>query len=498
MISENYILAIDQGTSGTKTVLFTARGEIVAKATAGLNSSFPQPGFVEQDPEDIYQSVLASVKACVQQFLADSSHHLASITACGISNQRETLLLWDDSGTPLCNAVVWQCKRSIGICDRLKAAGLEPEITTRTGLIIDPYFSGTKLIWLYEHEPRIKTAIDAGKAYFGTVDTWLLFKLTGGQQYYTDYTNACRTLFFNLNELQWDRHLLKMFNLEYLNLPDVKPSSFTYGESDFEGLFPQPVPIAGMIGDSHAAAFGEGCFSSGTAKATLGTGSSVLMNTGEQRIDSHSGMVSTICWSTRDRVSYALEGIIVTCGATIVWLRDQLGLFAQSRDTEAMALAVEDNHGVHLIPAFSGMGAPHWKMDAKATIVGLTFGCNKNHVVRAALESIPFQVKDVITTMETDSGIALQELKVDGGLTANQFAMQCMTEVLNTPVVNIGLEEVSALGAAYLAGLETGIFANLEELQTLRSNAKTYVPGADRERVTAWYEAWEQDVKRIL
>ena len=497
-MQEQYILAIDQGTSGTKTVIFNARGEIVAKAVAGVNSSFPQPGFVEQAPAEIYQSVLASVKACVQKFQADVSANLASLTTCGISNQRETFLLWDQAGTPLCNALVWQCKRSVAICDRLQAAGIEPDITARTGLIIDPYFSGTKLIWLYEHEPQFQAKIDAGQAYFGTVDTWLLWQLTHGQRYYTDYTNASRTLFFNINELQWDRTLLHTFHLDNLHLPAAKPSAFAYGATDFEGLLPQPVQIDAMIGDSHAAAFGEGCFTSGTAKATLGTGSSIMMNTGAQRIDSHTGMVATICWSMADRVDYALEGIIVTCGATIAWLRDQLGLFAHSRDTEALARAVADNQGVHVIPAFSGMGAPHWKMDAKAAIVGLTFGCNKNHVVRAALESIPFQIKDVIAAMESDSGIRLKELKVDGGLTANQFVMQCVTDVLNTPVVNIGLAEVSALGAAYLAGLEAGIFANIEELQTLHASTKTFVPGAARATVTACYDAWEKDVKRFL
>lgn len=497
-MAEQYILAIDQGTSGTKTVIFNARGEPVAKAAAGLPSYFPQPGFVEQAPAEIYQSVVASVNACVQAFRANVSESLAGITACGISNQRETFLLWDASGAPLCNAIVWQCKRSVGVCDRLKKAGLEPDITARTGLIIDPYFSGTKLLWLSENDPRIKARIEAGQAYFGTVDAWLLFKLTGGQRYATDYTNACRTLFFNLNELQWDRTILHEFHLDKLNLPEAKPSSFAYGATDFEGLFPQPVRISAMIGDSHAAAFGEGCFSAGTAKATLGTGSSILMNTGAQRIASQTGMVATICWSTKERVDYALEGIIVTCGATLVWLRDQLGLFAQSRDTEAMALAVADNHGVHVIPAFSGMGAPHWKMDAKAAIVGLTFGCNKNHVVRAALESIPFQIKDVIAAMETDSGLALKELKVDGGITANQFVMQCLTDVLNTPVVNIGLEEVSALGAAYLAGLEAGIFASLEQLQTLHTQKRVFAPGAGRASVVAAHDAWEKDVKRVL
>ena len=497
-MNDQYILVIDQGTSGTKAVIFNPNGELVTKATADLKSYFPRVGFVEQNPKEIYYSTLESVDLCLKDFIEKTSGNLEQIVACGISNQRETFVLWDESGNPLSNAVVWQCKRSVGVCDRLKESGIEEEIKARTGLIIDPYFSGTKLIWLYENNPQIKHAIDKGNAYFGTVDTWLLFKLTKGQNYGTDYTNACRTLFFNINDLQWDKYLLNEFKLNKLNLPEAKPSSFAYGKTDFEDLLPHPIKISSVIGDSHAAAFGEGCFSSGTAKATLGTGSSVLMNTGSQRVESKTGMVTTICWSTRDRVEYALEGIIVTCGATIVWLRDQLGLFEHSRETEAMALAVEDNNGVHLIPAFSGLGAPHWKMNAKAAILGLTFGCNKNHIVRAALESIPFQIKDVIAAMETDSGLRLKELNVDGGITANQFVMQCLTDVLNTRVVNIGFEDVTSLGAAYLAGLECGIFESLEHLQTLNTNTKEFSPGEDREKVYGFYQEWEKALKGLL
>ncbi len=497
-MSERYLLTIDQGTSATKAVIFTSKGELVTKASADLKSSFPQVGFVEQNPLDIYQSVLEAVKACLQNFTEHCSGKPEQIAACGISNQRETFVLWDRAGNPLANAVVWQCKRSVGICERLKASGIEPVIRSRTGLIIDPYFSGTKLIWLSENDASVRKAIDSGNACFGTVDAWLLYKLTGGQRYYTDYTNACRTLFFNINDLTWDSYLLKEFKLSSLNLPEPKPSSSLFGESDFDGIFPQPVRISAMIGDSHAAAFGEGCFASGSAKATLGTGSSILMNTGSQKIDSQTGMVTTICWSTADRVDYALEGIIVTCGATITWLRDQLGLFAQSRDTEAMALSVQDSNGVQVIPAFSGLGAPHWKMSAKAAILGLTFGCDKHHIVRAALESIPFQIHDVITAMETDSELKLQELHVDGGITANQFVMQCLTDVLNTKVVNIGFEDVTALGAAYLAGLECGVFAGIEHLQQLNTEKKVYTPGPNRDQISQTYQDWEKTVKELF
>ena len=486
----DYILAIDQGTSGTKTIILNNKSEIVRKATSELRSYFPRSGFVEQDPDEIYQNVLDSVRECVEGF-ADR------ITACGISNQRETFMLWDDSGRPLCPAVVWQCKRSIEICERLKVTGIEEEIIKRTGLIVDPYFSGTKLIWLLENNTTVKEAVRSGKAFFGTVDSWLLFKLTNGKKYGTDYTNACRTLFFNLDTLEWDDFLVEQFGLERLRLPSALPSSSFFGETDFHGLIPYSVPIMSMIGDSHAAAFGEGCFSAGTAKATLGTGTSVLMNTESRRISSKAGMVSTICWSTKKRVDYALEGIIVTTGGTIKWLRDQLGLFTDSSQTEAMARSLDDNNGVYLIPAFSGLGAPHWKMGAKASIRGLTFDCDKTHIVRAALESIPYQIKDAITVMENDSGIELKSLKVDGAISANGFVVQFLADLLNVPVENVGIQEMSALGAAYLAGLEAGIFADISDIEALRGAPKTIEPTSQRAQVDRWYKQWQDQIQRI-
>ena len=497
MTSDSYILAIDQGTSGTKTVIFNAQGEIVTRATEPLKSYFPRPGYVEQDPLEVYRNVLSSLEACLKDFTTRASGDLKDVTCCGISNQRETFVLWDASGRPLSNAVVWQCKRSVEICNRLKGTELENQVRDRTGLIIDPYFSGTKLIWLYENDAKIKNAVDAGQAYFGTIDTWLLFKLTDGQCYFADHTNASRTLFFNINDLQWDKYLLDKFKLSNLNLPEVQPSSYSYGQSDFEGLLPDKINISAMIGDSHAAAFGEGCLWPGMAKATMGTGSSILLNTGSKRIKSQEGMVATICWSMPERVDYALEGIIVTCGATINWLRDRMGLFAESKQTEQMALSVEDNHGVYLVPAFSGLGAPHWKMDAKAAILGLTFGCDKNHVVRAALESIPYQIKDVIAAMERDSKIKLKELRVDGGITANKFIMQFLADLLKTKVVNIGLEEVSALGAAYLAGLQEGIFRDIGQLVSLNDDKRKFSPGPDAEKVHIFYEGWKKAVQKF-
>lgn len=494
---DEYIFAIDQGTSGTKTVVFNTQGQIMAQATEALKSYFPHPGFVEQDPEEIYQNVLASVRACLAQYREAVSPDLSQIKTCGISNQRETFLIWDKHGTPLSQAIVWQCKRSVEICNRLKDSALEDKIKQRTGLMIDPYFSGTKLLWLCENDSTVRQALEAGDAHFGTVDTWLLYRLTRGQQYLTDYTNASRTLFFNLDELQWDQDLLADFGLSQLRLPELRPSSDLYGTSNFEGTFPCDLPISAMIGDSHAAAFGEGCFAPGSAKATLGTGCSILLNTGDRRITSTQGMVTTICWSTPDRVDYALEGIIVTCGATIAWLRDKLELFAQSRDTQDMAEAAGDSQGVYLVPAFSGLGAPHWRMDLQAAITGLTFGCDKNHIVRAALESIPFQIRDVIGGMEQDSGISLQELQVDGGITANGFVMQCLADLLGTPVANIGIEEVSALGAGHLAGLQQGMFGQMARLA--HGHEKRYAPGTPpaQELMQQRYQGWLKVVKQL-
>ncbi len=485
-----YILAIDQGTSGTKSVLFDDRGAIVAKASVELTSYYPEVGFVEQNPDEIYANVLESVRACLK-----SAPTAAENVAVGVSNQRETFLLWDKSGEPLTRAISWQCKRSAGICERLKGTDAEAEVKARTGLIIDPYFSGSKLAWLIENDPKVKDAVESGNAYFGNIDTWILYRLTRGASYYTDYTNASRTLLFNIHTLDWDKTLIETFGAKGLNFPIARPSSFRFGASDFEGIFPVPIPIGGMIGDSHAAAFGEGCFAPGEAKATLGTGSSILCNIGSEPKTSKEGMVTTICWSTNKRVDYALEGVIVTCGATITWLRDQLGLFESSKETEKMAQSVEDNGGVYIIPAFSGMGAPHWKMDAKASIVGLTFGADKNHVARAALESVAFQIKDVVTAMEKDSGTPLQKLKLDGGMTSNRLLMQLIADLLEVEIVTIGLAEVSALGAAYMAGLEVGVFESIGSLRSLHTEQKVFKPG-NGEQIKADHEVWRQMIDK--
>jgi glycerol kinase len=437
---------------------------------------------------------LASLKTCLEG-IKSQGRDLSHINALGISNQRETFLLWDKSGTPLFNAVVWQCKRSVEVCHRFKSEGLESKISQKTGLIIDPYFSGTKVVWLYENEPDIKTAIDKSECYFGTVDSWLLYKMTGGKAYMTDYTNASRTMFFNLKNLVWDKELLSDFGLSNLNLPEPKPSSFNFGTTNLEGLLDHEISISAMIGDSHAAAFGEGCFEAGSAKATLGTGSSILMNIGSEPKSSQNGMVTTICWSTEDRIDYALEGIIVSAGATIEWVRNQLGLFESADDLEKICLSLDSNGGVYIVPAFSGLGAPHWDMNRKASIEGLGFDSTKNHIIRAAVESVPYQIKDVVVAMETDSGTPLTELKIDGGITANKFVVQFLADLLERNVTNIEIPDVSALGAAYLAGLNAGVYKNLEQLKTFNQKSTTTFAGADTAGIKGYYKSWQQVIK---
>ncbi|MGA9652254.1 FGGY family carbohydrate kinase [Pedobacter sp.] len=476
-IAGPYILCIDQGTSSTKTLIFDQSGEVVAKATQPLKTHYGENGFVEQNPEAIYQNVLASVGNCLTE-LQKAGADKNEVVTIGISNQRETFVIWDKLGEPLHNAVVWQCKRSIDICNKLKSSGLEPLINERTGLLIDPYFSATKLVWLYQNNIKIKQSIDAGEVYFGTIDTWLLFKLTNGKQYLTDHTNASRTLFFNLKTLKWDLEILDALNLSTLRLPKVQPSASDFGYSNINGLFDSPVKISAMIGDSHAAAFGEGCFSPGTAKATLGTGCSLLMNIGQTATSSKNGMITTVCWSTEGRVDYALEGVIVSCGATIEWLKHELGLFKNSEDTQLMADSVKDNNGVYIIPAFSGLGAPHWKMEKKAEIVGLNLSCNKNHIVRAALESVAYQINSVVLAMEWDTGIPLKELMVNGGMTNNAFLLQFITDTLNC-ILKIGTTaDVSALGAGLLAGLSCRMYT-LDEISALRTQFTSYQPAAN-------------------
>jgi len=494
-MTHSYILAIDQGTSSTKSLIFDERGQALAKGSEDLHTHYLPGGFVEQEPEVIYQNVLASVKKCIQQF-EEKGYSKNDIAAIGISNQRETFVVWDKDGKPLHNAVVWQCKRSVQICEQLKQRGLSAMVNEITGLIIDPYFSATKLVWLFQNNEAVRTAIQKGEAYFGTIDTWLLYRLTDGKKYVTDYTNASRTLLFNIHQLRWDKRLVKEFGLSGILLPDVQPSSGHFGETDIGGLFKNPVPVTALIGDSHAAAFGEGCFEKGTAKATMGTGCSILMNIGDTPLPSNNGMVTTICWSMEGRTDYALEGVIVSCGATIEWLKNELQLFSDSKQTEAMANAVADNGGVYLIPAFSGLGSPHWQMDRKASLTGMSFGTTKDHIVRAALESVAYQVRDVIEAMEKDANISLKELNANGGIAVNGFVMQFLADLLQKKVCASGMPDISALGAAYLAGLHAGVYESIAALKKLDSKKNQYQPNPQNSTAQQGYAGWKKEIAK--
>lgn len=496
-----YVLAIDQGTSSTKSILFDQEGRLVAHGSAALETHYLEHGFVEQDPEAIYTNVLASVQACFKDF-SQRGLSFREIVTCGISNQRETFLLWDKHGTAQTPAVVWACKRSIDLCQHLKELQQEEMVKARTGLIIDPYFSASKLMWLFEHDAGLHEKMLAGELYFGTIDSWLLYRFTQGQHYKTDYTNAHRTLLFNLHQLCWDQELLHMWGLQHLHLPQVCPSSYDFGTIADWTVFGvdealPPLPINAMIGDSHAALFGEGCFSPGTAKVTLGTGSSIMLNTGSTPVHSAHGLLTTIGWSTPERVDYALEGAIVACGSTVEWLKNEMQLFSEVKDTTGMAEAVSDNAGVYLIPAFSGLGAPHWQMDRRAELTGMTFSTTKNHIIRAALESIPYQIKDVIDAMQEDAGGELSSLAVNGGLTRNHFVMRFLVDLLGVPVQKQSGQDISALGAAYLAGLYQGVYDSLVQLTALNQRrTELLTPQGDRSKVLTSYQGWQKQINR--
>ncbi len=499
MAKDRYILAIDQGTSGTKTVVFNREGAIVTKAHAPLSCSFPREGYVEQSPTDLIDSVRSSVSSCMQQFRSKVPG--ARIEACGISNQRETFLLWDENGKPLTPAIVWQCKRSISICQELEEQGYSDWIQQKTGLIIDPYFSGTKLLWLYRNDEKLRRVIDEGKVYFGTVDTWLLYNLTGGRVYATDYTNASRTLLFNIHDLRWDPEIIEEFSLGALNLPEVYPSSAEFGNTTLFNLLKSEVPVGSMIGDSQAAAIGEGLFSVGDAKVTLGTGSSILLNVGPQPAPPAPGLVSTICFGIEGRVEYAVEGIIVSCGSTITWVKEQLHCAADDHALTERATSVKNNGGVYILPSFSGLGVPFWKMNAKGAIMGLTFGSGYNEIARAALESIGFQVKAALTAMKEGAGVALNSVRFDGGIIHNNFVMQHISDLLGQPVSTMGLPEVSALGAAYLAGLHAGLYENIKETGRFHSFDATIRPDEKKrgkKEIQKEYDTWKMYIDRLL
>ena len=486
-----YIMALDAGTTSNRCILFNQAGEMCSVAQKEFTQYFPKPGWVEHDANEIWTTQLGVALSAMNQIGAGA----ADIAAIGITNQRETTIVWDkETGEPVYHAIVWQCRRTSAYCDELKARGLTEKFREKTGLVIDAYFSATKLKWILDSVPGARAKAEAGRLLFGTVETWLIWKLTCGRVHVTDHTNASRTMLFNIHTLEWDEEILRELNIPRQMLPTPMPSSCFYAEAD-PMHFGASIKIAGAAGDQQAALFGQTCFSAGEAKNTFGTGGFLLMNTGKTPVISQNGLVTTIACSGNGSVNYALEGSIFVAGAAIQWLRDELRLLEDARDSEYMAQKVKDTNGCYVVPAFTGLGAPHWDQYARGTIVGLTRGCNKNHIIRATLDSLCYQVNDVLHAMEADSGIAMKALKVDGGACANNYLMQTMADISNLPVERPCCVETTALGAAYLAGLAVGYWSSTDEVVKNWSVDRTFLPQITAEERAKRIKGWNKAVR---
>jgi glycerol kinase len=492
MSTNQYILSIDEGTTSCTALLIDKAGSIAAKASREIHQIFPQPGWVEQDPLEIYESAVAVAREVVQK----AGANFTQINALGITNQRETTLVWDcHSGQPVANAIVWQCRRSAPICEDLKRRGLAPSILEKTGLIIDAYFSGTKLRWILDNIPDGQKQAENGDLLFGTVDSWLVWKLSGRSLHVTDYSNACRTMLFNIHTLNWDDDLLKALNIPAQMLPEVRPSSQIYGHTQYGILGAGRIAIGAVIGDQQSALFGQACYESGSAKNTYGTGSFILFNTGLKATTSQKGLVTTIAWGLSGQIIYALEGSIFVTGAAVQWLRDGLKLISNAAETAVLAQSVPDNGGVYFVPAFTGLGAPTWDMYARGTMLGLTRGSTREHIVRATLEAIAYQARDVVEAMQAESGLVVPTLRVDGGGTVNRFLMQFQADILNVPIQVAAVAEATALGAGYLAGLASGLWAEKEELGSKWRAFETYEPKMSADQRQYLYSRWQKAVQ---
>ena len=488
---KRYIMALDAGTTSNRCILFDRNGCICSVAQREFHQYFPKPGWVEHDANEIWASMLGVAVEAMQRIGATA----AEIAGIGITNQRETSVVWDKAtGEPIYNAIVWQCRRTSAYCDELKARGLTEIFRQKTGLVIDAYFSATKLRWLLEEIPGARARAERGELLFGTVETWLLWKLTGGKVHITDYSNASRTMLFNINTLQWDEEILRELNIPRGMLPEPRPSSAVYAETE-PTLLGGAIPICGAAGDQQAALFGQTCFRPGEAKNTYGTGCFLLMNTGERPVFSQNGLVTTVAWGLNGHVNYALEGSIFVAGAAIQWLRDEMKLIESAQDSEYMAQKVRDTNGCYVVPAFTGLGAPHWNQYARGTIVGLTRGCNKYHLIRATLDSICYQVDEVLAAMRADSGIALEALKVDGGASANNYLMQTQADVIGAPVVRPTCVESTALGAAFLAGLAVGFWCDLDEIRRYYAADRTFLPTISEQERAERLDGWKRAVR---
>ena len=494
---KKYIIALDQGTTSSRAIIFDKNMNIVAKSQREFSQIFPEPGWVEHNPMEIW----ASQRSVLTEVVAKSGISLKDVAGIGITNQRETVVVWDKkTGEPVYNAIVWQCRRTAEICEQLKNKGLEEYVKDNTGLIIDAYFSGTKVKWILDNVKGAREKAENGELLFGTVDTWLVWKLTAGKVHVTDYTNASRTMMFNIKTLKWDEKILNELGIPKSMLPEVRNSSEIYGYTKMGVTMGEEsgteIPIAGIAGDQQSALFGQACFHSGDIKNTYGTGCFMLMNTGEKCIKSNNGLLTTIAIGIDGKVEYALEGSIFIAGAVIQWLRDELRFFDHAADTEYFAMKVDDNGGVYLVPAFVGLGSPYWDMYARGIMVGLTRGSNKNHIIRAALESIAYQSKDLIEAMKEDSGLELKSLKVDGGAVANNFLMQFQADIINANVLRSEIIETTALGAAYLAGLAVGFWKNKEDIKKNWKLDKEFEPNLSEELRTKYFKGWKKAVEK--
>lgn len=495
MTDKKYIIALDQGTTSSRAVLLDHDANIVGIAQREFTQIYPKTGWVEHDPMEIW----ATQSSTLNEVVAKTGITSDQIAAIGITNQRETTIVWNkNTGKPVYNAIVWQCRRTAEFCDQLKAKGYTDYIRNTTGLVVDPYFSGTKVKWILDNVEGAREQAEKGELLFGTVDTWLIWKLTQSRVHVTDYTNASRTMMFNIHSKQWDDKMLEILDIPRSMLPEVKNSSEIYGQTNIGGKGGVRIPIAGIAGDQQAALYGHLCVNAGQAKNTYGTGCFMLMNTGNKAITSQNGLLTTICCNAKGEPAYALEGSVFIAGASIQWLRDELKIVHDSADTEYFAQKVPDCNGVYVVPAFTGLGAPYWDPYARGAIVGLSRGANRNHIVRATLESIAYQTKDVLEAMLSDSGEKLQSLRVDGGATANNFLMQFQADILNTQVERPTVKEVTALGAAYLAGLATGFWKDLEELRDKASIERTFLPDQNEAKQQRRYKGWKKAVKRAL
>ncbi|GAB6088920.1 glycerol kinase GlpK [Spirochaeta dissipatitropha] len=492
-MQKKYILSFDAGTTSSRAILFDHNGNMAGTAQQEFPQIYPKPGWVEHDPMDIW----ATQSGVARQVLERQGVSPDEIAAIGITNQRETAVVWDkNNGKPVYNAIVWQDKRTADICEQLGKDGMTETIRKKTGLVIDSYFSATKIAWLLNEIPELRSRAEKGEILFGTVDTWLIWNLTRGKVHATDYSNAARTMLYNIHSLDWDDELLDHLQIPRAMLPEVRPSSSIFGVTDTRTFGGAEIPIAGVAGDQQAALFGQGCFEKGMAKNTYGTGSFILMNTGTEAIRSKTGLLTTIAWGVDDKVEYALEGSIFITGAAVQWLRDELKVIHDARDSEYFAGKVEDNGGVYVIPAFAGLGAPYWDMYARGAIVGMTRGTNMNHIIRATLESLAYQVRDVSECMSEDSGIEMKELKADGGACANNFIMQFQADILNVPVIRPKIIETTARGAAFLAGLASGFWQDLGDILKHAEIDRVFEPSMAETQREEMYRGWRRAVER--